>query len=88
MPLPVTALPDTAIAAFEICEFCASVGNLLSRLYIIYSALSESYPCATHFIFFLLSENLINFRVGSLLLKEELVLRLCLQLGPMRGITQ
>lgn len=70
MPLPVSVLPDAAIAGIEILEVCDSVGNFLARLYVIYNALSESYPCATHFVLFLLPENLINFRVGSLLLFE------------------
>lgn len=80
MPLPRTVLPDAAIAGFEINEICDSVGNFLPRLYIIYHALSEPYPCATNFILFLLSESLINFRVGSLPLFEG-------TLGPPRSIS-
>lgn len=80
MRLPMTVLPDAAVAAFEIHEICDSVGNFLPKLYIIYNTLSEPYPCATNFIFFLLSESLISFRVGSLPLFEG-------SLGPPRSIS-
>lgn len=38
MPLPVTVLPDTAIAASEILKFYDSVGNFLPRLYVFLNA--------------------------------------------------